>query len=677
MERTKILPHLDANSAARFIPVALVAVLLATTYAYWPGLWGPFLFDDFPNIIEAPFVAQAHAGWEILRDAALTNQSGLLGRPLSTTSFAVNYLLAGKAFTPLAFKATNLGIHLLCGLVVFGLARALTQRFQGGRDFPETPLTQLLPLTVAGLWLLHPLQLTSVLYVVQRMTSLSALFVFGGLWLFTYGRQGLHANRRGGMLLMLVGVLGGTGLGLACKENAALLPLLALLIELTAFERATLDPHAQRYLATFWICIVALPAVAVLSYVAMHPGFVLQTYALRPFSLDERVLTEARVVFFYLGLLFAPRLDAFSLFHDDILISHDLLAPWTTIVALAGWLAVAAGAAFAWRRNHRVFVFGTGWFVIGHLLESTVLPLEIAYEHRNYLPLFGPLFMLTWYAGRYFSTNAGACRHFCTAAGLTLLLLAVLTQLRAQSWADSSTWIESELRHHPDSARVNLAYGEHMWNQLQPAVAYHHFRNAAQLDNTNVSALIEMSRIALQISAIAHPSAQSDALSPTSWEADLTLDPNGLATLIRLLDLEIRTRIGANAVNATTLIAVAHLGDCIDRRPDPSCVGLRDKALEWIDLLSTRPGGRRASLLYEKGRLLGNRGDLDEAIRTLRLARRLNPADLQLLVYETMLHIRAGDRKGAEALIAELETDRGKPGFHETDLIFLRAEAEE
>lgn len=102
-------------------------------------------------------------------------------------------------------------------------------------------------------------------------------------------------------------------------------------------------------------------------------------------SLTERPLTEGRVVIFYLYLIVCPHLESFGIYHDDIAISTSLTTPPTTIFAL---LTLGALVVAAWRmRESRPIVsFGIAWFLVGHLLESTILPLEIAHEHRNYLP---------------------------------------------------------------------------------------------------------------------------------------------------------------------------------------------------------------------------------------------------------------------------------------------------
>jgi len=649
---------------------------LLTALAYGPGLTGPFLFDDGPNILHAPYVAIERLDWQGLKEAALTNRSGRLGRPLPTLSFALNYRLAGGRFDPFPFKATNLALHLLCGWAIFGLAGALTRRFQTQMGLPDGPLARWLPLASAALWLLHPLQLTGVLYVVQRMTSMATLCVLLGLLLFVQGRERLQVGRPWGLALMLTGILAGTGLGLLCKETAILLPLLALVIELTAFEGRGLAPVDRRRLRLFWLGLVGLPIVAALGLLALRPEWIVGGYAVRPFTLVERLLTEARVVFLYLGLFFVPRLDAFGLFHDDIPLSLGLLQPWTTAPAMAGWVLVVVSAGLAWRRGQRVWVFATAWFLVGHLLESTLIPLEIAHEHRNYLPLFGPIFGLVWYLGRW----AVGYRHprsaFAAALAPVLLLLALITHERAATWGSEALWVETELRHHPASARVNLSYAGFMEGQLQVAVAYHYYREAARLDGHNVSGLVAMARIASLLAVASQEAPQADRAPPASYRDDLSWDRVYLGALIGLIDGEIQARLRREMAHPMTLAALEYLSARIEQG-DPACIPLRDRAMTWMEILLQRPGftpGRRAALLYNQARVLAQGGDLPAALERIHRARGHHPADVQLLVYEALLQLRSGNLTAADALVDELASLRAQVGFKESDLALLRAE---
>ena len=101
----------------------LALALIVTAIVYWPGLYGSWLFDDYPNIVDNHGVQPAQGDLPTLIGAALSSPASDFKRPLASLSFAANYLAAG--LDPLWMKLTNLVIHLLNGLLVFLLARAL------------------------------------------------------------------------------------------------------------------------------------------------------------------------------------------------------------------------------------------------------------------------------------------------------------------------------------------------------------------------------------------------------------------------------------------------------------------------------------------------------------------------------------------------------------------------
>ena len=114
---------------------ALLATLALVVLAYLPGLRGPFVFDDYPNILNNPAVAVTEFTPQALRAAALSNNSGPLGRPLAALSFGIDHYRAG-GFYPLAFKLSNLAIHLLNVLLVYALAGRLARRLGAGEMAP-------------------------------------------------------------------------------------------------------------------------------------------------------------------------------------------------------------------------------------------------------------------------------------------------------------------------------------------------------------------------------------------------------------------------------------------------------------------------------------------------------------------------------------------------------------
>jgi hypothetical protein len=290
--------------------------------------------------------------------------------------------------------------------------------------------------------------------VVQRMTSLSALFLLAAMWLHIQGRE--SRGRIGATKLLLAwGLL--WPLSCLSKETGFLFPLLVLAWELTVrrASRGYLDTWARVYTV-----VAGLVFVAVASYLLSDKGqWLWAGYVSRPFTMTERLMTDGRVLWFYLGLIFVPRLSAFGLYHDDISVSADWFTPWTTAPAVIGLLGLLTLIWFL-RKRAPLIAFGMAWFFIGHALESTVLPLEIAHEHRNYLPLLGVLLVLAGLALEWTHAPSVARRYLVPGALALMLALAAVTALRSQQFGDEVRRTQLAVQYHPQSTQTQYEAGQ-------------------------------------------------------------------------------------------------------------------------------------------------------------------------------------------------------------------------
>ena len=221
------------------------------------------------------------------------------------------------------------------------------------------------------------------------MTSLATLFLVCGLCLYVAGRLRMLDNRRG-LPLILTGLLVFGGLAIFSKENGALLPLYMLVVEMTLFRFRGSKGQADKAVIIFFLATVAIPAGLLLLYLSMHPAAVLGGYSGRNFTLTERLLTESRVLVFYLKMIIMPSITELGLYHDDIAVSRGLLEPPTTLYSLITLSGLLLGALLLLKKRPLVSL-GILWFFAGHVLESSIYPLEIAHEHRNYLADYGIL----------------------------------------------------------------------------------------------------------------------------------------------------------------------------------------------------------------------------------------------------------------------------------------------
>lgn len=436
---------------------AVATVLLLTALVYWPGLAGGFVLDDFPNIVDNSALTQGTFSPASLLKAAFSMDSGPTGRPLSMLSFALEAHIFG--LNPWVMKLTNLGIHLLNGLLVFLLLRRIL-RLAAPEEKPNTPpLTRpdSVALIIATAWLLSPINLTGVLYVVQRMESLAALFMLSGLIAYITGRERMRSGQPGGMALIWTGIAFGTTLGVLAKESAAMLPVYALVLEAVLFHGRGRNGRIDRQVLVLFIATLIVPAILGLAWLLPE---VLSgaAYSNRPFDLAQRLWTEGRAMWSYIGWTLAPNLKALSLYHDAYPISTGWLRPITTLPAALGLIALL-GLSLGLLRRRPLIALGILWFLGGHLLVSTILPLELVYEHRNYLPSIGillALFSLILLEPPKLPLKAARLGFVVC----LVMLYGFLTFLRASTWGDPLLLASTEAARHPDSPRANYALGQ-------------------------------------------------------------------------------------------------------------------------------------------------------------------------------------------------------------------------
>lgn len=451
-----------ASIIRRLPRIAFALALLATAAAYWPSLSGGYIFDDFPNIVDNKALHVTEPSPGNLAAAALSSPSSSFKRPLASLSFAANYLVDG--LDPFGMKLTNLVIHLLNGLLVFLLARQLL-RMASPR--PPTAATEAAPVrtpdlrneTVAALiaagWMLLPINFTAVAYVVQRMESLANLFVLGGLLGYLAGRRRMLDGQRWRGLALCAASLGlGTVAGLTAKETAALLPLYALLIEWALLRwRGDGGRHDVALWGLFGL-VLFVPLVLGLAW--MLPGLLKPSpWAIRDFTLGERLLTEPRIVLDYVRWALLPTPHALSFYHDDYRVSTGLFAPWTTLPSMLGIVAMLALAA-ALRRRAPLAALGLVLFLGAQTLTATILPLELVYEHRNYFASFGLLLaVMPPLAG------AGASMPLArrTLLGGLLVLWGAQTALTAYAWGNPLRLAEDLALRAPASPRAQYELG--------------------------------------------------------------------------------------------------------------------------------------------------------------------------------------------------------------------------
>jgi hypothetical protein len=666
------------RNATNLKALTLGLVLSAVVFVYLPGLFGPFVFDDWANILNNPYVHLDSLNWTSLRNAALSTESALFGRPLAVLSFALNYYLA-DGFVAFDFKLTNLVIHGINGILVFLLARRVTWQLTGSsKEAASNPRFALLPLIVATLWLLHPLQLTSVLYVVQRMNSLSAMFVLVGLLAFFEGRSRFSDSRRGGLALMAAGIFTGAAVGVMFKENALLLPIYAGVIELACFSTKSLDVSRRRQLRGFYGFVLGLPVLLVLFYIAAKPGFILDAYQSRTFTPLERLLTQPRVLFYYLGLILFPSRHELGLFHDDFPVSSAFLSPLTTPVALLGWICLVI-LALRGRSRTPVMFLTVAWFLCGHAMESTVLGLEMIHEHRNYLPSFGPIFGFSYAALAFVERVRMDKRLAYGTFGLIVLTLGFITHSRATSWSTTRVLLESLVNHHPESARAHLHYSEELVKTKGDLFKiFFHLQQSARLSQESVAGLAEMIRIADALKQLTPEDTRAPSAAGGTaglFEVSLTTDRSRLAYIQQSANDEIERRLETQPVTAGTVDTFRGLRSCL-YEGRATCVSLASDMARWIELTLSNPRmipQHRAILLLTAAKIHSWSGNTHRALAYAELAAAAAPGQIHFLLNLAELHLTLGDRARALDVVERIKREGRRFNYRMDEVVDLEA----
>lgn len=469
----------------------LLLISLIVFFSYLPGIHSQFQFDDTPNIILNERIHLESLSLENIARATLSGDSGLLKRPISMLSFAVNYYFA--ALNPLPYKLTNLFIHIVNAWAVYWLSLVLLQRLtvkeNGFAIIYSSPFAFFIALT----WAVHPINLTSVLYVVQRMTSLSACFALIGMILYVLSRNALNANKinkgLSGLCLVLVSGL----LAVFSKENGALLIAYLLLIELVFYRNKLVAQKPRLIIYSFFGLTLAIPGLLIIVYSLIKPEWLLSSYGGTAFTLGERVLTEYRIVWHYISWILLPNNQSLGLFHDDISLSTSLFDATYPLIAALGHLGVIGCLLILWVKDKQpLFVFGCGLFYASHLMESTILPLELVHEHRNYLGSFG---LILAFGSLFLSANDKVKQFASAGTGLYILFLTLITLQRATHWGNGIEGALIEVQHHPDSAATHYEVGrqyasltdtEHTHFQEK---ALEHFQIASELDKSRADSI--------------------------------------------------------------------------------------------------------------------------------------------------------------------------------------------
>lgn len=431
------------RNRARWIAALIVAAGVLT---YSNIFANPFLVDDTSSVVQNSTIRDL-SSWRVLRPPA---DQPMSGRPLVNLSFAVNYAAGGTDVA--GYHAVNLALHVLCGLLVFGLV---------GRQLPTAMAG-----AVALLWTVHPLNSEVVNYVTQRTESMMAFFFLATL----YAASARRPSRSRGQVVAVIAC----ALGMACKETMAVAPFAVLLYD-SVYEYGSMTTALRERwrfyacLASTWLVVGALTAT---SGQSLNAGF---TFA----SPDPwgYLLSQGMMITQYLRLAIWP--DALVLYYG-----------WTQAAALGHvWPYVLfVGALFALTlvllaRHPRVGALAA-WVFLTLGPTSSLIPIvtEVGAERRMYLAMVGVV-TLGVIGAAWLWSRIGAGRatlRWVPAAVVTAVALGYATTAHARNreYASMLTMAQTILERWPTPQASHLV-GAALVELDRAAEAVPHLRTAA------------------------------------------------------------------------------------------------------------------------------------------------------------------------------------------------------
>jgi Flp pilus assembly protein TadD len=264
-------------------------------------------------------------------------------------------------------------------------------------------------------------------------------------------------------------------LALATKETAATLPCFLLIYEWFFFQnlsRQWLKRHLP-FIAGVFILFMVVSFI----YLGGHPlARILSAYDLRYFTLTQRVLTEFRVVILYLTLLIFPHPNRLNLDYDFPL-SHSLINPLTTLLALLAVTGILAGSVWMAKKD-RLISFCLLWYLGNLVIESSIMGLEIVFEHRTYLPSMMVILMAVILANRYLRSNL---LKIITILSITLIFSA-WTYERNTIWSNAVSLWSDAVKKSPQKVRPHNNLGNALKHEGKTEEAIAHFNRALQIN---------------------------------------------------------------------------------------------------------------------------------------------------------------------------------------------------
>ncbi len=440
-----------------------ILLFVMTFIIYSNSFDGSWQFDDYPNIIGNTSIHITDLSFKSLfntffsKGLKLEGKTKRLYRPVASLSLALNWYWGRD--NVFGYHLVNITIHFIASYFLFLTIMLLlkTPNIRGKYEGSE----YFIALFATTLWCVHPINTQAITYIVQRMASLAAMFYIIGIYFYLRLRM---SQSRQKLYLWAFFCFLSFILALGSKENTITFPGALMLVEICFFQNLNKKDNVRKMIKAILITGVIILFIGSVIFIlrAKSPvSFLMDWYEQRNYTPIERLMTEARIVVFYLSQLFYPIVDRLSIVHD-FPISTSLFNPVTTIPSILFiFLSILFGIFQIKKRA--VLSFAILFFFLNHMIESTILPLELLFEHRNYLPsmfLFLPLAIGLKLVLDYYSDKKRSMYVLLSAfASLLIMAFGMGTYIRNFTWQSSKTLWEDVMEKAPELARPYIFLG--------------------------------------------------------------------------------------------------------------------------------------------------------------------------------------------------------------------------
>lgn len=630
-----------------FAVIAIFTIVLSIYSNTFDASWH---FDDEFNILKNNPLHLTELSWQNIKKTFFADPytDGKLYRPVACLSFALNYYIGGAQVV--GYHIANLVTHLLSSIFLFlflhnTLNLPLLKARYGKNRYS-------IALLATVLWAINPVQTQAVTYVVQRMASMAGMFYIMSMYFYLKGRTSGHTPLKFThySLCLICGIL-----ALGSKENSVMFPVSILLYDLFLIQGLTKRNIIKNSLTCMAVILSCLSLAIVLAGPSiLDPIKLSASFQHRGFSLPERLLTEPRVVLFYISLLLYPMPYRLCISHD-IPVSRGLFHPPLTMIAV---LVIFTAIVLAISKSKRwpLISFCVLFFFINHAVESTILPLELVFEHRNYIPsmlFFVPITILIMKGISFFSDRRSMRFILCAFVVLILVSEGHGTFVRNFAWKTEETlWLDA-VKKSPKLPRTHHNLGRYYADIGLKEMALAEYKEALRLPEGPNR---KFHHLTYHNMALLYKSTNDPDRAQMYFLEALKLDPHIPNAYIGLGILNMEKEQNQKAL-ACFRKALTYDSKSPQARNYTGLILLRQKQIEdainqFQEVLKISPGNLYA--LTHLGVAYKRKGEFNRALRCFKKVLNINKRYVIASLHLIELYCLTGQEKKAEQTAAEL-----------------------